>query len=88
MPGPRKLAREERFALSKEALKMNGMLERGGHFLAGARRHRSPGLALDDAGTGNQEKRAIGPDLEGRQLHALMRWRGPAAARPDIRAPP
>ena len=64
-----------------------GDFERGGHFLEPSGDIDHQGFALDDAGTGNQEERAILPDLEGRQLHALMRWRGPAATRPDIRAP-
>ncbi len=86
-PGPRKLAREERFALSNDALKMKGIFERARHLLEAPGHLDHQGLALDDAGTGNQEERVILPGLEGRQLHALMRWRGPAAARREIRAP-
>src|SRR6266581_4200435 len=42
-------------------------------------------LALDDAGTGDQEKRAIGPDIEGPELHAVARP-GRCAARYSLAA--
>ena len=73
MPGPRKLAREERLALSKDALKMNGMPSAPVISFKRPATSSTSAFAFDDAGTGDQEERPIGPDLEGSQFHAVAR---------------
>ena len=64
MPGPRKLERDERFALSNDDLKMNGMPSRVGQLLELAGGVENQPFALDDAGTGDQKERLVRPDGE------------------------
>ena len=81
--------------LVERSLEDEGNIERGGHFLEASGHVDDQRLALDDAGTGNQEERAIGPDLEGRQLHSALEscggaarlQRGPIFARRAVRTP-
>ena len=79
MPGPRKLARDERLALSKEALKMNGMPSSARDLAHPPGHVDHERLALDDAGTRDQEQRPV--DRRPRSPQSFMRPRPPAAAR-------
>ncbi len=82
MPGPRKLAREERLALSNEALKMNGMPS-----LAVTSRRR-PATSMTNASLST----TLGPEIKknGRsgptsKDSSFMQSRGPAAMLRDTR---
>ena len=78
MPGPRNAVPEERLALSKDDLKMNGMPSARGDFLQLCRRCPCASCSrLDHAGAGDQEERLVEADFEAAELHAAS----PAALR-------
>ena len=91
MPGPRKLPREERLALSKEALKTNGMPSRAVISLQLCRRLPRPASALSMThGPGDQEERLLAADSSGEFMSEparascpgrLRQLRGPVRAR-------
>jgi hypothetical protein len=61
---------DERLALSKLLLKMNGDAERAGDLLELSGHVHLELLGLDDAGAGDQKERALEADVESTKLHA------------------
>ena len=70
MPGPRNAVPLERLALSKLALKMNGMSRAGGHLFELTGHVECSVRDSIDAGSGDQEEGPLEPNVKPAQLHA------------------